>query len=226
MFLGLVLTAKQRCKLCRGATLVVISGSKSCSQLASACAVKVSRSSANISMSRYELRSRTPAPTPAKKATARKSPVVLDEGSDSGEEEEHEVHEQHLGSPKVTAHVKAAVEKIEEAVPYDPFVSSYLPCTLIILAALATTYFYWHQFDVLIQLLEPLSVPAHANKHWSQGILPRVSILDFFGSIVVCDAYRKAAAFPKHPVETLVACTLLQVITLHMRQLLCRPRKQ
>eukprot|EP00953_Heterococcus_sp_UTEX-ZZ885_P041712 21259-Heterococcus_DN1.PRE.3 len=169
-------------------------------------------------MSRYELRSRTPAPTPAKKATARKSPVVLDEGSDSGEEEEHEVHElldnlaeqQHLGSPKGTAHVKAAVEKIEEAVPYDPFVSSYLPCTLIILAALATTYFYWHQFDVLIQLLEPLSVPAHANKHWSQGILPRISILDFFGSIVVCDAYRKAAAFPKHPVETLVACTLLQ----------------
>jgi hypothetical protein len=172
-------------------------------------------------MSRYELRSRTPAPTPARKATARKSPVVQDESTD-GEEEEHEVAElldnlaehQHLGSPKGAAQVQAAVEKIEEVVPYDPFVSSYLPCSLIILAALVTTYYYWHQFDVFIQLLEPLSVPAHANKHWSQGFICRISVLDFFGSIVVCDAYRKAAAFPKHPVETLVACTLLQVCTL------------
>lgn len=40
--------------------------------------------------------------------------------------------------------------------------------------------------------------------------LPRLSVLDLFGSILTCYAYRSIAKFPKHAVETLVACSLLQ----------------
>lgn len=40
--------------------------------------------------------------------------------------------------------------------------------------------------------------------------LPRLSVLDLFGSILTCQAYRGMAKFPKHAVETLVACSLMQ----------------
>lgn len=43
-----------------------------------------------------------------------------------------------------------------------------------------------------------------------QAGLPRVSVLDLFGSVLTCQAYRATAKFPKHAVETLVACSLMQ----------------
>lgn len=39
---------------------------------------------------------------------------------------------------------------------------------------------------------------------------PRLSVLDLFGSVLTCQAYRAVAKFPKHAVETLVACSLMQ----------------
>ncbi|CAN0545018.1 unnamed protein product, partial [Laminaria digitata] len=39
---------------------------------------------------------------------------------------------------------------------------------------------------------------------------PRISVLDLFGSVLACHAYRSIARFPKHAVETLVACSLIQ----------------
>lgn len=35
-------------------------------------------------------------------------------------------------------------------------------------------------------------------------------MLDLFGSVLTCQAYRATAKFPKHAVETLVACSLMQ----------------
>lgn len=37
-----------------------------------------------------------------------------------------------------------------------------------------------------------------------------MSVLDLFGSVLTCQAYRAKAKFPKHAVETLVACSLMQ----------------
>ena len=35
-------------------------------------------------------------------------------------------------------------------------------------------------------------------------------MLDLFGSVLTCQAYRATTKFPKHAVETLVACSLMQ----------------
>lgn len=39
---------------------------------------------------------------------------------------------------------------------------------------------------------------------------PRISVLDFFGSVLACKTYRERAHFPKTWLESLVACTILQ----------------
>lgn len=50
-------------------------------------------------------------------------------------------------------------------------------------------------------------IPNHGQQ---QTGLPRVSVLDLFGSLLTCRAYRASAIFPKHAVETIVACSLMQ----------------
>lgn len=60
-----------------------------------------------------------------------------------------------------------------------------------------------------------------SNHRICQDGLPRLSVLDLFGSILTCQAYRGAAKFPKHAVETLVACSLMQFGAEEFRETLC-----
>eukprot|EP00752_Nemacystus_decipiens_P006848 g6150.t1 len=64
-------------------------------------------------------------------------------------------------------------------------------------------YVCWESFRAYFDWSESLAIS------FIDG-LPRVSVLDLFGSVLTCQAYRAAAKFPKHAVETLVACTLMQ----------------
>ncbi|CBN75128.1 expressed unknown protein [Ectocarpus siliculosus] len=67
----------------------------------------------------------------------------------------------------------------------------------------ATAYAFWGIFREYFDWTESLAIS------FKDG-LPRLSVLDLFGSILTCQAYRGMAKFPKHAVETLVACSLMQ----------------
>ncbi|CAM9260817.1 unnamed protein product, partial [Scytosiphon promiscuus] len=67
----------------------------------------------------------------------------------------------------------------------------------------ATAYAFWATFRSYFDWSESLAIS------FKDG-LPRLSVLDLFGSILTCEAYRGMARFPKHAVETLVACSLMQ----------------
>ncbi|CAM9441189.1 unnamed protein product, partial [Hapterophycus canaliculatus] len=72
-----------------------------------------------------------------------------------------------------------------------------------VVAYVATAYAFWGTFRAYFDWSESLAISMKDG-------LPRLSVLDLFGSILTCHAYRGMARFPKHAVETLVACSLMQ----------------
>ncbi|CAM9205982.1 unnamed protein product [Ascophyllum nodosum] len=72
-----------------------------------------------------------------------------------------------------------------------------------VVAYVGTVYVFWKAFRSYFAWSEAWAITV------ADG-LPGLSVLDLFGSMLTCQSYRRVARFPKHAVETLVACSLMQ----------------
>jgi uncharacterized membrane protein YeiH len=76
---------------------------------------------------------------------------------------------------------------------------------------LAAFFYDWKGFVELFAWFERARLePCHPDTCKLPFPLPPISVADLFGSAMVCIGYRKVATFPKHWLETLLVCTIMQ----------------
>ena len=93
--------------------------------------------------------------------------------------------------------------------PEPPSLRLYLAFALGV--PLAAYFWDWQGYSDLFAWFEAARIETCApGSCWLPFPTPPLSVADLFGSAMACFGYRKSAEFPKHWLETVVVCTILQ----------------